>query len=229
MDIAKEVLKRESPPFVVTANHQTAGRGRGNNIWQNVKEGFYGTFVLRTSGEKIAEGFSVYLGFKVLRALGLEKGQACLKWPNDLISKQSKKFGGILIEMHNQQSYAGEMAFFALIGIGLNIAVEQGENPEFASLKEFGIALSREDLLETLKNVVLDSFDEFSKDHFRLPTEEILPILAFRDQWIKIAERPEKMRLKGLTEDGRLVCATTDNRIIELLTATSLRPCDSET
>jgi BirA family biotin operon repressor/biotin-[acetyl-CoA-carboxylase] ligase len=80
-----------------------------------------------------------------------------LKWPNDLVSDDGEKVGGLLLET----TIGGERVTSAVIGIGLNVNWPRAEMPaEIAagatSLSELaGVRIDRADLLAAL----LDALD----------------------------------------------------------------------
>ena len=89
---------------------QTSGRGRRGSSWQTQEGGLACTWVL---SEETLERYSPGLiqtsvGAAVSDALG-----CCVKWPNDLMSEDGRKLGGVLVE--------GSSADDGIrVGIGLN-------------------------------------------------------------------------------------------------------------
>jgi len=106
---------------VVTADEQTAGRGRGGRAWasrgaDDVKM----TFAFRVPAARVAAAYllSPLLSVAALRALARAGVRgAALKWPNDVVVGGARKVGGILCEMEG----AAGGDFFAALGIGLNV------------------------------------------------------------------------------------------------------------
>jgi BirA family biotin operon repressor/biotin-[acetyl-CoA-carboxylase] ligase len=112
-------LARENayPGIIVIAAGQSAGRGRGGNVWLSpLNSGIYMSFLIRPkltiSNLPIV---TIVTGVAVVRALqsclGIKIG---LKWVNDLIV-EGKKVGGILAECVNNSEG------LLVIGIGLNL------------------------------------------------------------------------------------------------------------
>lgn len=130
---------------VVTAEVQTAGRGRRGRTWTSAPgEGLHTSIVVRPS-----------LAVDRWTLLPLLTGVACvrairhrakvpvgLKWPNDLVV-DGRKLGGILVE--------AEPPTFAVAGIGVNVAQTSfdGELAEIATslAREGAVRLDRADLL----------------------------------------------------------------------------------
>ncbi|NLR76326.1 biotin--[acetyl-CoA-carboxylase] ligase [Leeia aquatica] len=103
----------------LTAEFQTAGRGRRGRSWQAALGGSLAFSVLwrfpggisQLSGLSLAVGVAVV---RVLHRLGLQAAQ--LKWPNDILV-DGHKLAGILIE--TQGDALGPIQ--AVVGIGLNV------------------------------------------------------------------------------------------------------------
>ena len=113
----------ESGFVVVTARHQTAGRGQRGNTWcSNAGENLLFS-ILVCPGErlKVTEQFllsqAVALSLhEAMRHFGIETR---LKWPNDIYVGK-RKLAGILLEL----DYAGAFVEQAIIGIGINVNQE---------------------------------------------------------------------------------------------------------
>ncbi|MHA1779140.1 MAG: biotin--[acetyl-CoA-carboxylase] ligase, partial [Candidatus Heimdallarchaeaceae archaeon] len=119
MEIAKKLASRsDNSSFLVIAEEQTAGRGRGNNTWHSPNGGFWGTFVIffdNTPSYLDFVFFHYAIGLAVVDALrDLFNVKIYLKWPNDFIFN-GKKLGGILLE------YISGTKEYLLIGIGINL------------------------------------------------------------------------------------------------------------
>ncbi len=105
---------------IVTAEHQTQGRGQMGAQW-NVQAGKNLTFsvLVKDLLLEINEIFNLNAAaaVSIAEALsGLHIPNICIKWPNDILAG-NRKIGGILIE--NSIKNDGEI--FSIIGIGLNV------------------------------------------------------------------------------------------------------------
>jgi BirA family biotin operon repressor/biotin-[acetyl-CoA-carboxylase] ligase len=104
---------------VFLAEEQNAGRGRGGHTWHSARaDGIYCSVLLRPQlppAQVLLLALAVGLAVRsaVLEVTGLE---ADLKWPNDLLLG-SKKFCGILTEMHSEATRVRHV----VVGIGLNV------------------------------------------------------------------------------------------------------------
>ena len=117
-----EALRRaragEAGPLWITAEVQTAGRGRGGNAWVSEPGNLYATLLLREpSSPAVAPQLAFVAGLAVHDAVA-----ACapnlgpllqLKWPNDLLCN-GRKLAGLLIEAENAPVFA------VAIGLGIN-------------------------------------------------------------------------------------------------------------
>jgi BirA family biotin operon repressor/biotin-[acetyl-CoA-carboxylase] ligase len=106
---------------VVTAEEQTAGRGRRGRTWSapRGKALLYSAILRPLAREHGLLPLAVPLA--VCEAVeSLAPVRCGVKWPNDVWIDE-RKVAGVLIEAHPPE--------WAVIGIGLNIAVEPGELP----------------------------------------------------------------------------------------------------
>jgi BirA family biotin operon repressor/biotin-[acetyl-CoA-carboxylase] ligase len=106
---------------VITAEEQTAGRGRFSRTWHSPKGcNLYVTFV--TFKQKVHLEEEVQHLARIVQQLLKEHGiTATLKWPNDLLIN-NKKVAGILIET---VPYQGQTALIIGLGLNLNMSQEQ--------------------------------------------------------------------------------------------------------
>ena len=122
----REVAAGTQAPFVVTAESQTAGRGRRGRAWVSpFAQNLYFSLVLRIDGGmRQLEGLSLVVGLAVMRALH-DTGvvDAGLKWPNDILVGQ-KKLAGILLEL------VGDPADVCHVVLGIGINVNMQAAPE---------------------------------------------------------------------------------------------------
>jgi BirA family biotin operon repressor/biotin-[acetyl-CoA-carboxylase] ligase len=124
-DRARELVEAGAPHgTVVTAAEQTAGRGRQGRVWTApAGKGLLYSAILRPLDERhLLLPLSVPLAVSEA-AEGLRPGIECrVKWPND-VWLEERKLAGILIEAKPQDGWA-------VIGVGLNLAVAPQEFPD---------------------------------------------------------------------------------------------------
>jgi len=117
--IAAEYAKNKgNDGLVIFAEEQTAGRGRAENKWYSShSDSILCSIVLSTGGSRTAptELLSLTCAVAVAEAIGsLAKGEAKIKWPNDIMLN-GKKVAGILLESKKDNS-----GNTCIIGIGIN-------------------------------------------------------------------------------------------------------------
>lgn len=161
--------------YFCLAERQFAGRGRrgrqwvspfGKNVYMSCVWHFY-------SGAAALEGLSLAAGVAVVRALkGLGVTGLSLKWPNDIYFN-SKKLGGILLEMTGDPSGRCQV----VLGVGLNIAMpdDSGEKIDqpWTDLESVAGVTDRNLVVSRLIEELVIMLSEFESKGF----------LGFRDEW----------------------------------------------
>ena len=191
---AKELAAAGAPHgTLVTADEQTAGRGRQGRAWTAPpRSALLMSLVLRELDERLPLTAAV----AVCDALPVE---AAIKWPNDVWIERSK-VAGILVEGRPQDGWA-------VLGVGLNVSTESfpAELAETAtSLRLAGV----EEGIETVLAAVLRSLDEW----LGAPPQRVL------DAWRSLdALKGERVRWAGgegvaggIEDSGALRVETAD-------------------
>ncbi|MFI5344514.1 MAG: biotin--[acetyl-CoA-carboxylase] ligase [Chlamydiales bacterium] len=217
----KSHLAELSSLTCVTAEEQTAGRGRFKRHWVSPRgENIYATLYLTVPlGTEYISNLGQIMAFacaKVLRGIGFE---AELKWPNDILV-QGRKIAGVLTETVTKREEIG-----VIIGIGINV------NMPTVSLEAIGVPATSllqlsqkkwdlKELTELLMNHFLQDLEVLKKlgfAPFQAPFEKIL---AYKGQ--EITCRDGDQEIKGIclsmTQDGRLQILLTSGEI-KLLTS----------
>ncbi|PKQ43645.1 biotin--[acetyl-CoA-carboxylase] ligase [Confluentibacter flavum] len=140
---------------IVTAKHQTQGRGQMGTVWssENSKNLMFSVFK-DTSKFHVEYPFLISMVtslaiLKTLQSFSITK--LTIKWPNDILS-EDKKICGILIENVIKQNSLSN----TIIGIGLNVNQTEFDHlPKASSLKLItGNVFDLEEVLvETIKNL----------------------------------------------------------------------------
>ena len=130
MDEAARLAKEsDDDGIVVVAEEQTAARGRFQRQWISEPGNLYLSVALRPSAWGL-QYVSIMAGLAVARAIRKSTGlQPTLKWPND-IRLNGKKVCGVLVE----SSATAGVVDWAVVGIGLNVALKPGDFPEIADI-----------------------------------------------------------------------------------------------
>ena len=144
---------------VVTADAQTAGRGRRGTQWVSQRgAGLYVSFLLRDlPAPDDLRLLSSAIGIAIVDTLRAHGVAAQLKWPNDVLVA-NRKVAGALVDV---TSAAGEG--LAVIGFGLNVYTPSLPAEQQGALPAIGLAAvqpgpwSREELLAS----ILLRFEEY--------------------------------------------------------------------
>ncbi|MFA5584055.1 MAG: biotin--[acetyl-CoA-carboxylase] ligase [Bacteriovoracaceae bacterium] len=113
-DVLKEQLSlNNGENLLISCDHQTSGRGRGDHKWTPMPGSLYMSFTVAPS---IVPSFTA-IELSVLVADFFDGSKLTLKWPNDIFNHHYKKCAGILIQQSQNQMLAG-------IGINLFSSVE---------------------------------------------------------------------------------------------------------
>jgi BirA family biotin operon repressor/biotin-[acetyl-CoA-carboxylase] ligase len=179
-DRALEWLKQSAPHgALVTANRQTAGRGRMGRAWSSDVGDLYVSLIARPFERAKPPETIGALGLAV--AVGLRQGlMACvpqlsveLKWPNDLLVR-GKKLGGVLCETRWQ----GDRPEIVM-GFGINVVRRafEGELAETATSLMLCVdeVPGRPELLAALLLGLEETLGPFFREGFRAIRERYEP------------------------------------------------------
>jgi BirA family biotin operon repressor/biotin-[acetyl-CoA-carboxylase] ligase len=218
-----EALRRaregEAGPLWITADIQTAGRGRGGNAWVSEPGNLYATLSLREpSSPAVAPQLAFVAGLAVhdaVVACAPNLGPALqLKWPNDLLCN-GRKLAGLLIEADNAPVFA------VAIGVGIN-CVSHPDNASYPAtdLKSEAARVTAVALFAALTGTMRLRLTQWRRGE---------GFASIRADWLKRAAglgEPIKVRLPdrqlagrfgGVDDTGRLLLETAGK--IETITA----------
>ncbi|HMU41200.1 MAG TPA: biotin--[acetyl-CoA-carboxylase] ligase [Pseudomonadota bacterium] len=225
-DEAKTLAKAFAPHgTVVTADEQTAGRGRhGRTFFSPAGHGLYLSVILRPALPVCRLPLlTLVAGLSVLRTMCtvlLEHGGArfppVLKWPNDVVvatPQGLRKLAGILTEA----SFSNGVCEFVIVGIGANLT-EQSFPPGVpgASLGELCHGTAFSETPQTFANrlvpVLLQDFARLEQNGPAWVLSDFAaasPSCAPGQQlFVHTAERDVEGISLGLSDDGALVLRT---------------------
>ncbi|MBV8312765.1 MAG: biotin--[acetyl-CoA-carboxylase] ligase [Planctomycetaceae bacterium] len=131
-DLARSMLLQglDELPFLIWADRQTLGRGRGENQWWSDEGSLTFTIALDPAAHSLRIDQEPRLGLmaaaaviEAIGALGLTDPGIGIRWPND-IEVNGRKLGGVLPErVETRQGHR------LLIGIGLNVLTRIDQAP----------------------------------------------------------------------------------------------------
>ncbi|MCO6430957.1 MAG: biotin--[acetyl-CoA-carboxylase] ligase [Deltaproteobacteria bacterium] len=176
MDVARDLWERGDTkgPALVATRSQSAGRGRRGREWLQTEGALYATYVFETDlpVERLA-AFSLVMGVAIVKELESLGCELRLKWPNDIMSADVRKIGGILIEV------AGDDRRRALLcGCGINLLNSPRSLPAAAALTDcVSKELSSLAAAQLISAPLFSAFQTFERDGFA----------AYKQQWLNKA------------------------------------------
>jgi BirA family transcriptional regulator, biotin operon repressor / biotin---[acetyl-CoA-carboxylase] ligase len=191
-------LARAGAPHgtLVTAAEQSAGRGRQGRVWTAPPgTAILCSIVIREQHRMLP----LSAGVAVAELAG---AGARVKWPNDVLV-DGRKVAGILVEGRPQERWA-------VLGIGVNVAVEPEQFPPDLRNTAGTLGLRREDLEPVLQRL-LGHLERW----ITAPEDEVLEAVRARDA---LLDRPVKWAGgegtgAGIDGEGRLVVSTAAGRV----------------
>jgi len=118
MDKARKLAEQGVSAAIVTAERQSAGRGRNGSVWASRQGGLYCT-ILDRPGSSIADYSlpAMLYQIAVARVLTSLCGKpARLRWPNDVYIDR-RKIAGLITELEGE----GDSISWLAVGIGVNV------------------------------------------------------------------------------------------------------------
>ena len=189
---ARELASRGAPHgTLVTADEQTAGRGRQGREWVAAPgSALLLSLVLRNPSASLPLAAAV----AVCEALPID---AAIKWPND-IWVDRRKVAGILVEARPQERWA-------VVGIGVNV---HGA-PAIEHVTSLDSAIGTEELLQRLL-LALDGW-------LSRPLPEVLAAWRSRDALLGQPVRWQNGSGKGVgIDEGGALLVDTDSGVVAL-------------
>lgn len=206
--------------LVITAEQQTAGRGRRGRSWDSpAGSNLYFSVLLRPDMDcEKAHMLTLPMALAAaqsVRGLGLE---AQIKWPNDVVIG-SKKICGILTELYFDEAAHGR-GYYVVVGTGINVnqahfAEELSERATSLFL-ETGHELDRERLLAE----VLERFSQYYAIFLKTEDlggllKEYENLLANRDRQVEVLDPGGawKGTALGIQKTGELLVRREDGTV----------------
>jgi BirA family biotin operon repressor/biotin-[acetyl-CoA-carboxylase] ligase len=151
----------ETGPVWITADRQTAGRGRRGRVWDSGSGNLAATLLLRPPADFAQLSFAAALAVADTVAHFAPATPIAVKWPNDVLA-DGRKLAGILLE-----SGQDAQGTWLAIGIGINLA-SHPDGTEFpaTSLATFVTPPSPEEALSVLAARVAHWYDAWMEQGF---------------------------------------------------------------
>ncbi|MHB1809083.1 MAG: biotin--[acetyl-CoA-carboxylase] ligase [Solirubrobacteraceae bacterium] len=199
---------------LVTADEQTAGRGRQGRRWlAPPRSGLLVSLLLRFDrGSRAPALLSLAAGVAVCEVAG---GQALVKWPNDVVVRRGEgarragdlgKLGGILIEGRPQEGWL-------VLGIGVNVALDLERLPAEVRAGAASLSLGS-DAVEPFLERLLTAL----RRRLEAPAEATLEAWRRRDalRGARIRWNGGEGRAEGVDGAGRLLVELEDGERVAL-------------
>lgn len=185
-DVARGLVREGAAHgTTVSTEHQTAGKGRQGRGWSATTGAIAVSVVVR-------EGVDSLLPLRAGLAVAQLAGPAArVKWPNDVLI-DGRKVAGILVETEGDA---------AIVGIGVNAAVEVDDLPEDVQARAGTLGLGLDEVPEAL-----DELLALLADTLELTPAEVVGALAARDGLVGQSVRwgGGEGTAAGIAGDGRL-------------------------
>lgn len=192
----------------VTADKQTAGRGRYKRSWispahENIYASFFFCLPAKTPQINTLSSLLCLSAVKVLLQFNIEPK---IKWPND-ITIDNRKIGGVLCEV-----VTGRDRIDVVLGIGLNVnspkeRYNSVDYPATSLFIETGEEHNRTQILSCLKGIFANDLEQFTKRGFK-PFQKVFEVLLREMGRRVIYEDGSGSKLpylcKSVSSDGRL-------------------------
>ena len=181
---------------LVTAAEQSAGRGRHGRTWSAPPARALLCSVVVRDPPKL---LPLATGAAVAEVVG---GEAMLKWPNDVLVG-GRKVAGVLVEGRPQEDWA-------VVGIGINVAVRPSEFPLELQARAGGLGLEPAEIEPTLERL-LGSLGRW----IAATAREVLAAVRIRDALLGQHVRwgGGEGEAAGIDDEGRLVVAVDGGQV----------------
>ena len=214
-DHAKALAKKESVHgTLITADTQTAGKGRRGRVWQSPKGSTISMSLClepKLPTDRVA-GLTLVMALAVAEAVReVAKLEPQIKWPNDIVVN-NKKICGILTEMCFVENH-----YVVVIGVGINVNTDSFPEEIRETASSLKIEAGREVSREKLIAAVLKYFEGFYEQYEQTMDLSLLKahyekMLANKGREVRVLDpqAPYTGVAKGITSEGNLVVICED-------------------
>lgn len=189
----------------VSADYQSAGRGRTGRVWDS-KVGDNLLFSILIKDTELIDKFkaisiiSAYSILSILKEIGLEN--ISIKWPNDVYINDDK-ICGILLEGVTTDKFE-----CVIVGIGLNVNQEEFNGEYLHSPTSIYKQLNKKINIEELKDLVFkrleDNLIKLKEGHDFYPLIKEYDYLKDKDVFALIKEEKRSIKVLGIDENYSL-------------------------
>jgi BirA family transcriptional regulator, biotin operon repressor / biotin---[acetyl-CoA-carboxylase] ligase len=218
IEAARQAANGASEGTVVTATHQSAGRGRRGRSWLDAPgQSLLMSIVLRPPiPPGLAPQLSLVAAVAVADALGLAGATAAIRWPNDVMVGK-RKICGLLPEAVTTRAGALE---HVILGIGLNVNQADFPEPIRELATSMRIETGGERAVDAMMATVLAALEDRYRRFVQAGLGALLPAWLERAQGIggraTAADGREGIAV-GLDLDGALLLRTDSGETMRVL------------
>lgn len=195
----------------ITADEQSAGRGRFERNWVSPKgQNIYLTYFF-TAEKKIMDlnNLAQIISLSITKLMSTFGLSPHIKWPNDVLIN-GKKIAGVLcetIDLHDR--------FGVVLGCGINVnmpknLLDEIDQPATSLLVELGKEQDKTALIEQLERFFLEDYHIFLRDGFK-------PFYMGYDALLTHKGKPITLNQNGHLISGTLHSLNPDGRLNILL------------
>lgn len=218
LEVAK-TLKENEQTHICIAEQQTQGRGRRGKNWHSPfgRNLYLSCLQSFDSLQETHGALSLVIGvatIKALEKLGVE--QIGLKWPNDIVWKNTHKLAGILIELTG----SSPGPWHTIIGLGLNIdmaSTNEVQTPWTSLANLIQPVPKRSYIAATLITAIIDALDNYRKNGFTpyLKTWQQYDVLQGQQINIHTNQQIISGRYLGISPQGAIQIQQASNDEIQ--------------
>ena len=218
IEAARQAANGASEGTVVTATHQSAGRGRRGRSWLDAPgQSLLMSIVLRPPiPPGLAPQLSLVAAVAVADALGLAGATAAIRWPNDVMVGK-RKICGLLPEAVTTREGALE---HVILGIGLNVNQADFPEPIRELATSMRIETGGERAVDAMMATVLAALEDRYRRFVQAGLGALLPAWLERAQGIggraTAADGREGIAV-GLDLDGALLLRTDSGETMRVV------------
>lgn len=190
----------------ITAEEQTAGRGRFARPWISPKGNIYASFFFSIpKGAPYLPNLSQLFSFSCIKVLEKKGFEPKIKWPNDILIA-GKKVAGLLTETVDLKERLG-----VVIGLGMNVNMSDAS---LASINQSATSLSQisqqqwnlEDILAPLVQEFNTTLPVLEKNGFSFFQSDYEHYLALKGEWVECQNGEQLVEgiCHSITKEGNL-------------------------
>ena len=191
----------------IFAKTQTSGRGRRSSEWKSTEGGVYATWIL---DKEVLEKYPPGLIQTCVGSIVSEKLGAYIKWPNDIITSDGRKMGGILVESIDREEIR--------LGVGANRIGFMQDGIEASGWEETIGQIESIDVFEMIDRSLSSVFEDI--DSLDLPSEDLLisksweSLSKILSTGVSLYFKGKPVRAVGLNRTGELEACGPDGELL---------------